>query len=197
MDYNSNRKKLALPEYGRHIQKMVDHAVTLEDREDRRRCADSIITVMGNLFPHLRDINDFKHKLWDHLAIMSDFKLDIDFPYTLPERANFLSKPKVVPYNNVRMQYKHYGILIERMIEEAVKMEDGELKDRLIGLTSSHMRKSLLNWNKEYVTDERIINDIKTISKGRLNANESQLRHSENRDMQNRPRKKHFVRRTT
>ena len=197
MDYNSNRKKLALPEYGRHIQKMVDYAVTVEDREERRRCADSIITVMGNLFPHLRDISDFKHKLWDHLAIMSDFKLDIDFPYTLPERANFLSKPKTVPYSEANMQYKHYGILIERMIQEAIKMEDGELKDRLVGLISSHMRKSLLNWNKEYVTDERIINDIKTISKGRLIANESQIKHTENRDMQNRPRKKPFVRRTT
>ena len=197
MDYNSNRKKLALPEYGRHIQKMVDYAVTVEDREERRRCADSIITVMGNLFPHLRDISDFKHKLWDHLAIMSDFKLDIDFPYTLPERANFLSKPKIVPYSEANMQYKHYGILIERMIQEAVKMEDGELKDRLVGLISSHMRKSLLNWNKEYVTDERIINDIKVISKGQLIANESQIKHTENRDAQNRPRKKHFTRRTT
>ena len=93
MDYNSTRKKLVLPEYGRHIQKMVDYAVTIEDREERTRCVNSIISVMGNLFPHLRDVSDFKHKLWDHLAIMSDFKLDIDFPYNLPERENFTSKP--------------------------------------------------------------------------------------------------------
>jgi len=197
MDYNSNRKKLALPEYGRHIQKMVDYALTVGDREERRRCADSIITVMGNLFPHLRDISDFKHKLWDHLAIMSDFKLDIDFPYTLPERVNFLSKPNTVPYSDAGMQYKHYGILIEKLIQEAVKMEDGELKDRLVGLISSHMRKSLMSWNKDYVTDERIINDIKVISKGHLIANGTHIRHTDNRDMQNRPRKKPFVRRAT
>ena len=193
MDYNSNRKKLALPEYGRHIQKMVDYAVTIEDREERRHCADAIITVMGNLFPHLRDISDFKHKLWDHLAIMSDFKLDIDFPYTLPERSNFFSKPHNVPYSNTNMQYKHYGVLIEKMIQEASRMEDGELKNRLVTLIASHMRKSLLNWNKEYVTDERIINDIKGISKGLLIADESLIKHNDNRDIQNRPRKKHFV----
>lgn len=196
MDYNSNRKKLVLPEYGRHIQKMVDYAVTIEDREERRRCADAIITVMGNLFPHLRDISDFKHKLWDHLAIMSDFKLDIDFPYKLPERSNFSHKPQQIPYNTIKMHYRHYGTLIERMVQEAVKMDDGELKDHLVMLISSHMRKSLLNWNKDYATDERIMQDMKDLSGGRLIVNEQQIKISDTRDMQNRNRKKHFPRKS-
>ena len=195
VDYNSNRKKLELPEYGRHIQKMVNHAVTIEDREERRRCADSIIAVMGNFFPHLRDINDFKHKLWDHLAIMSDFQLDIDFPYELPERSNFLRKPQRIPYSMNGMRHRHYGMIIENMINEAVKMEDGELKNHLIGLIASHMRKSLLNWNKDIATDERIMQDINTMSKGLLEVTEQQIKTSENnRDTQHRNRKKNFQR---
>jgi len=166
VDYNSNRKKLELPEYGRHIQKMVDHAVTIEDREERLKCANTIVTVMGNLFPHFRDISDFKHKLWDHLAIMSDFKLDIDFPYELPEKENFVNRPQRIPYSTNEMSFRHYGIIIEKMIKEAMKKDDGDLKNHLITLISSHMRKSLLAWNKDYATDERIINDIKIMSKG-------------------------------
>jgi len=196
VDYNSNRKKLELPEYGRHIQKMVDHAVTIEDKEERRRCADSIVAVMGNFFPHLRDINDFKHKLWDHLAIMSDFKLDIDFPYELPERSNFMQKPQRIPYSLNGMHYRHYGILIENMVKEAMKMEDGELKDHLICLIASHMRKSLFNWNKDYATDDRIIHDIKIMSGELLIVTEQQIKTSENRDSQNRNRKRNFQRKS-
>jgi hypothetical protein len=198
VDYNSNRKKLELPEYGRHIQKMVDYAVTIEDRDERRRCANSIITVMGNFFPHLRDINDFKHKLWDHLAIMSDFKLDIDFPYALPERENFLTKPQKIEYSDHKMCFRHYGTLIEKMIKKAATMEDGELKDHLIYLIASHMRKSLMTCNKDNATDDRIIHDIKIMSDGLLNANSQQIRISENRerdrdrDSQNRNRKRSF-----
>lgn len=194
MDYNSTRKKLVLPEYGRHIQKMVNHAITIEDREERTRCVNSIISVMGNLFPHLRDVSDFKHKLWDHLAIMSNFKLDIDFPYNLPEASNFTSKPQIVPYSDGKMQYRHYGKLIEQMINQASAMEEGDLKNHLVSLIANHMRKSLLNWNKDYATDDRIVHDINGISKGKLLVNEQQVKASEYRETQNRPRKKHFVR---
>lgn len=194
MDYNSTRKKLVLPEYGRHIQKMVDYAVTIEDREERTRCVNSIISVMGNLFPHLRDVSDFKHKLWDHLAIMSDFKLDIDFPYNLPERENFTSKPDKVPYSDAKMKYRHYGKLVEQMISQATIMEEGALKNHLITLIANHMRKSLFNWNKDYATDDRIVQDIKDLSKGKLIVSEAQVKAPEVRESQNRPRKKHFVR---
>ncbi len=196
MDYNSTRKKLVLPEYGRHIQKMVDHALTIEDKEERTRCVNSIISVMGNLFPHLRDVSDFKHKLWDHLAIMSDFKLDIDFPYNLPEPDDFTTKPEKVPYSDGRMQYRHYGKLVEQMINQASIMEEGDLKNHLIVLIANHMRKSLLSWNKDYATDDRIANDINKISKGVLNVTDQQVKAPDVRDSQNRPRKKHFVRKT-
>jgi hypothetical protein len=196
MDYNSTRKQLVLPEYGRHIHKMVEHAKAIEDREERTRCAYAIVSVMGNLFPHLRDVSDFKHKLWDHLAIMSDFELEIDFPYVLPEAANFTSKPEIVPYSNNRMQYRHYGKLIEQMVAKAVEMEEGDLKNHLIGLVANHMRKSLLNWNKDYATDERIIQDLKNLSKGQLIVTIQQVRPPEVRDNQNRQKKKHFVRKS-
>ena len=195
MEYNSNLKKLVLPEYGRHIQKMVDYAVTIDDRQERRNCVDAIITVMGNFFPHLRDVSDFKHKLWDHIAIMSDFKLDIDFPYALPERENFLHKPKKIPYSNTNMRFKHYGILIEKMILEAVKMEDSEAKNQFITTISAQMRKSLLNWNKDNATDDRIIHDIALLSGGLLVVNEQQVKVTEIQVQHNRKKKKHSQRR--
>jgi hypothetical protein len=192
MDYNSTRKHLVMPEYGRHIHKMVDHAKSIEDREERTKCAYAIVSVMGNLFPHLRDVSDFKHKLWDHLAIMSDFELDIEFPYKLPEADNFTTKPEVVPYNDYSMRYKHYGRLIEQMIAKAVEMEDGELKDHLIALIANHMRKSLMNWNRDNATDDRVIKDIRLLSKGELEATPQHLRTLEVRETHNRPRRKNF-----
>ncbi len=124
-DYNTARKKLILPEYGRNIQKMVDHILTIEDREERNKAARTIIGIMGNLNPHLRDINDFKHKLWDHLAIIADFKLDIDAPYELPTQELLEERPKKIDYNQKSIRFKHYGHSIALMIEKAVEMEEG------------------------------------------------------------------------
>ena len=197
MDYNSNRKKLVLPEYGRHIQKMVDYACTIEDREERTKVAKAIIGVMGNLFPHLRDINDFKHKLWDHLAIMADFKLDIDYPFDLPKREKFQEHPRRIPYTRGNITYKHYGRIVERMIHEATKMEDGPLKRHLIMLLGNHMKKSLSNWNKDNATDERILGDIKKLSGNKLQIDEQarisdyREHHSSNNN-HGRNRKKHI-----
>ncbi len=168
MDYNSNRKKLLLPEYGRHIQKMVDYCVTIEDKEERTRCANSIIGNMGNMFPHLRDVQDFKHKLWDHLAIMSDFKLDIETPFELPTISSLNERPKKLPYSNQKIAYKHYGRTIEQMIEKAVEMEEGEHKSHLIMLIANNMKKSLLMWNKDFPGDERVFDDIRKLSGGRI-----------------------------
>lgn len=172
MDYNSNRKKLVLPEYGRHIQKMVNHALTIEDREERKKSAQTIISVMGNMFPHLRDVSDFKHKLWDHLAIMSDFKLDIDFPYEVPVRENLYTKPEKVPYRENKIRFRHYGTLIDELIKKAIELEDESEKKQLTMLIAAHMKKSLYQWNRDSVTDERIFHDIKKMSQGKLEIEE-------------------------
>ncbi len=168
MDYNSNRKNLILPEYGRHVQKMVDHAITIEDREERTKCAKTIIGIMGNMFPHLRDVNDFKHKLWDHLAIMSDFQLDIDYPYELLTKETLTKRPDKIPYKNSRISYMHYGELVEKLIEQAIKLEDETERKHLVVMIANHMKKSLFIWNKDSVTDERIFDDLKRLSKGQL-----------------------------
>lgn len=190
MDYNSNRKNLVLPEYGRHIQKMVDHAVSIEDREERTKCANTIIGIMGNMFPHLRDVNDFKHKLWDHLAIMSDFKLDIDFPYDLPEPETLNAKPDKVPYKNSKISYLHYGELVELMITKAIELEDEDQKKHLIILIASHMKKSLSQWNKDSVTDEKIFNDLSRLSDGKLTVDENVKLPEIKENFQNRGRNK-------
>lgn len=182
MDYNSTRSKLVLPEYGRHIQKMVAHAVAIEDREERTRCANAIIGIMGNLFPHLRDVSDFKHKLWDHIAIMSDFKLDIDYPYEIPAPEKLMERPEKVPYQSNKMTFAHYGELIEEMIVKAINMENPEEKKRLIFLIASHMKKSLHSWNRDSAVDERVFRDIERLSKGQLKIDASEYKLPEIKD---------------
>ena len=169
LDYNTQLKKLIMPEYGRNVQQMVDHCVALKDREERTRCANTIINIMGNLFPHLRDVDDFKHKLWDHLAIMSDFKLDIDYPYEIIKKANLYTRPDTVPYALTPIRYLHYGKDIEGMIEKAVEMPDGPERDQLISLLANHMKKSFLTWNKEGVEDDKILKDLREYSHGKIN----------------------------
>ena len=191
MDYNYNtqRGKMVLPEYGRNIQKMVEYAIALEDREERNRAARAIISIMGNLNPHLRDVSDFKHKLWDHLAIMSDFKLDIDSPYETPIKEILFEKPKQVPYKNQAIKYMHYGKIIELLIEEAAKYEEGEEKDALVKLIANHMKKCYLTWNREVVTDEIIFEDLKKLSGGMIVVGED-MKLAESRDILARGKKK-------
>ena len=188
-DYNSQRTKMVLPEYGRNIQKMVEYTIKLEDRDERNKAARSIISIMGNLNPHLRDVSDFKHKLWDHLAIMSDFKLDIDSPYETPVPEILFEKPKPVPYKNQKIRYKHYGKIIELLIAEAIKIEDGEEKDALVRLIANHMKKCYLTWNREVVTDESIFADLKTLSEGKIIIPED-MKLSESRDILSKGKKK-------
>jgi len=168
MDYNTQRKSLALPEYGRNIHQMIDHLFTIEDRQERSRLAKVIIGVMGNMNPHLRDINDFKHKLWDHIHIMSDFKLDIESPYPKPDISIISDKPLRVPYPTKPIKFKHYGRTLEQMIDKAIEMEEGELRQALTLLIANHMKKSYLIWNKESVSDEDIIRDMGILSGGKL-----------------------------
>ncbi|WP_297089538.1 DUF4290 domain-containing protein [uncultured Draconibacterium sp.] len=167
MDYNTKRKKMALPEYGRNIQNMVDYLLTIEDRDKRNKSAQTVIDVMGNLFPHLRDVHEFKHKLWDHLAIMSDFKLDIDYPYDPPSPESLLERPNKVPYDQHRIKYKHYGRTMELLIQEADNFE-GEEREIIIEQIANHMKKSYLSWNKDGVEDEFIFNDLIEMSDGKL-----------------------------
>ncbi len=187
-DYNSCRPKLKLPEYGRNIHKMVDYILTVEDREERNRLAQAIIAIMGNMNPHLRDINDFKHKLWDHLAIMSDFKLDIDYPYEIPKPEAFVEKPRRVPYNTNQIRYRHYGKIIELMIEEAIKFPEGEEKDMLVKLIANQMKKSYLTWNRDSVTDAIIAADLELLSGGKIKLKEG-VKLSEQKDFQKQKKK--------
>jgi hypothetical protein len=182
-DYNTSRNKLILPEYGRNIQKMVEHILTIPDREERNRLAQAVIIIMGNMNPHLRDINDFKHKLWDHLAIMANFQLDIDFPYDIPQPEEFNEKPRRVSYNTNEIHYRHYGRIVESLITEAVKLPEGEDKDTLTKLIANHMKKSYLAWNRDSVTDEIIFNDLFELSGRKLNVKEG-LKLSEQKDFQ-------------
>ena len=132
MEYNTQRKKMELPEYGRSVQNMVDHALTIEDREERQCCANTIVNIMGGMFPHLRDVPDFKHKLWDHLAIMSDFKLDIDYPFEIVKPENLEMKPSAIAYPNGNIRYRHYGRFLEGMVQKAAEIEDEDEKKQLI-----------------------------------------------------------------
>ena len=130
MEYYTNKNKLILTEYGRNIQQMVEYAMTIEDREERTRCAQTIINIMGNLFPHLRDVNDFKHKLWDHLAIMSNYQLDIDYPYELVKPEKLESKPEKIPYPAGHVSHRHYGTILPRFIEAVNRLdEENEIKN--------------------------------------------------------------------
>jgi hypothetical protein len=167
-NYNSSRKRLVLPEYGRNIQNMVDYVCNIQDRDERNRLAKGIITVMGNMNPHLRDVSDFKHKLWDHLAIMADFKLDIDWPYPLPAKETLNDKPRRVAYNTNGIRYKHYGKVMEQLIRKASEMEASEERQVLVTMIANHMKKSYLTWNREAVTDEVIFHDLEELSKGKL-----------------------------
>ena len=169
LQYNTQKEKLILPEYGRNIQQMVDYCVTIPDREERTRCAYTIIQIMGNLFPQIRDSDDYKHKLWDHLAIMSDFKLDIDFPYEVVKKENLESKPQKVEYKLDHIKYRHYGKLIEMMIDEACKYPEGDEKNALVSLIANHMKKLIFSINKDGVEDEKILKDLYHYSKGKIN----------------------------
>jgi hypothetical protein len=182
-DYNTSRKKLALPEYGRHIHKLVDYISAIKDRNERNLATKGLINVMGNLNPHLRDVSDFKHKLWDHLAIISDFKLDIDSPYPIPTRAILTEKPRIVPYNQNSIRYKHYGKVIEMMVKKAVEMPEGEEKRVFIETLANLMKKQYLTWNREAVNDSNIFKDLIEISKGKLTINPDQVKLSETRDI--------------
>lgn len=173
IEYNTERPKLIIPEYGRHIQKMVDQAIATEDKEERNKMAKGIIAVMGNLNPHLRDVPDFQPMLWDQLFIMSDFKLDVDSPYQIPSREELLERPEPLSYPQNHPKYRFYGNNIKRMIDVANSWEDGDKKDGLIITIANHMKKCFLNWNKDTVEDDVIFGHLYELSEGKINLKNS------------------------
>ncbi|MGQ0827205.1 MAG: DUF4290 domain-containing protein [Bacteroidota bacterium] len=177
MEYNTSLPHLIIPEYGRNIQKMIDFAVTVKNREERNKVARAIIDVMGQLNPHLRDVTDFKHKLWDHIFIISDFKLDVDSPYPKPTRESFQTKPERVAYPSNAIKYKHYGRTVERIIEKAKEYKEGDEKNALVEQIANLMKRSYLTWNRDSVNDEVILKQLQELSKGQLHlADPSALR---------------------
>ena len=196
MEYNTQRKKMELPEYGRSVQNMVDHALTIEDREERQRCANTIVNIMGGMFPHLRDVPDFKYKLWDHLAVMSDFKLDIDYPFEVVKKEELEMKPERLAYSNGAIRYRHYGHILEGLIKKAVEVEDEAERKALIRLLAIQMKKSLNNWNKDGMEDQKIVDDLREYSQGAidlqvedLHLNEPRFYKNNNQRKQNNQRK--------
>ena len=169
LEYNAERPHLIIPEYGRHLQKLIEQAVALEDREERNKAAKYIITVMGSLNPHLRDVPDFQHKLWDQIFIMSDFKLDVDSPYPIPSREILALKPGKLSYPQNFPKYRFYGNNIKYMIDVANSWEDGEMKNALIIVIANHMKKSFLSWNKDTVKDDVIFQHLLELSNGKIN----------------------------
>lgn len=162
-----------MPEYGRNIHNMIDYCTTLPTKEERTTCAYTIVNLMGNMFPHFRDINDFKHKLWDHLAIMSDFKLDIDYPYEIIKKDELFAKPKKISYPQKKIKYRHYGYLMEQMIDQTVLFPDDEKKTYLIALLANQMKKNFITWNKDSIDDKKIFEDLKNYSHGNICLDES------------------------
>ncbi len=169
LEYNAERNHLRIPEYGRHLQKLIDHVVKIEDRDERNKAANYVIAIMGNLNPHLRDVPDFQHKLWDQLFMMSDFRLDVDSPYPVASRETVTTKPEHLDYPQNFPKYRFYGNNIKYMIDEANKWDDGEMKDALIMVIANHMKKSYLSWNKDTVKDEVIFEHLYELSKGKIN----------------------------
>ena len=198
MEYNTKQKRLPLPEYGRSVQKMVDHALTIEDRKERQQCAETIVRIMKSMFP---DLPDHERKLWDHLAIMSDFKLDIDYPCEVIKPEEFHVAPEHLSYRNSEIRNRHYGRIVEEMIAHALTLEEGEEKSRFVELILIQMKKNYIAWNKDGVEDKRIIEDLRLYTKGaidftdkeiRINPNNGTQRHYQNNGKRN--NKKNFKR---
>lgn len=174
LEYNTEREHLIIPEYGRHMQKMINHAKTRETKEEREKLAKSIIAVMGNLQPHLRDVPDFQHKLWDQLFIMANFELDVDSPYPKPSKEELEEHPEPLKYPQNFPKYRFYGNNIKTMIDVANTWEDGDLKEALIYTIANHMKKCFLNWNKDTVEDDVIYHHLYELSGGKINLKNSE-----------------------
>ena len=169
IEYNTEREHLIIPEYGRHIQKMINHAKTRETKEERNKLSKAIIAVMGNLQPHLRDVPDFQHKLWDQLFIMADFDIDVESPFGKPSKELIEARPEPLKYPQNHPKYRFYGNNIKTMIDVAITWDEGEMKEALKYTIANHMKKCFLNWNKDTVEDAVIFDHLFELSDGKIN----------------------------
>ena len=204
MEYNTLRSKLIIPEYGRHIQQMVDHCLTIQDEQERNEFAEIIIEVMGELNPHLRDVPDFQHKLWDQLFIMSNFQLDVKSPYPIPTKKDTIdSKPNKVEYPQSIYKYRYYGNNIRKMIDVAITWEEGEKREGLFFAIANHMKKSYLKWNKDTVDDSVIFDHLYELSNGKIDLRQvddnlvQPDRQNNNYNQQNQSRSNNYQNRST
>ncbi len=172
MEYNTQRDIMPIPEYGRNIHKMIEYTLTIEDRDKRTKAAHAIVSIMSLLNPHLREITDYKHKLWDHLYIISKFKLDVDAPYPMPSPDTLMEKPKRIPYPAKNIKYRHFGRTTELMIQEIIKMEEGPVKEKMVEKIANFMKMSYLSWNRDSVDDHQIVEQLRILSDGQLELGE-------------------------
>ena len=168
LEYNTERNHLVISEYGRNIQKMVEYALKETDREKRNKLAQALIALMGNLNPHLRDIADYKHKLWDHLFVISNFQLDVDSPYPIPTAETITKKPEGLNYPQNKIRFRFYGKNVEMMIQKATEMEDGPVKTAYINMIGTFMKNACRNWNDEMLGDEQILSHLEMLSGGKI-----------------------------
>lgn len=168
LDYNTQREKLVLPEYGREIQKMVDHAVTIEDRDERQRCAETIVSIMACMFPESGNGEEQKRKLWDHLAIMSNFQLDIDYPFDVTQAVQMAKKPEPLEYPMKKIPVRHYGSMIFNLFDKLKTMEPGEERDELVKLTANQMYRNLTQWSHGSSDLEKVASDLARFTDGKI-----------------------------
>ena len=174
MEYNSQREKMIIPEYGRNIQKMIEYTKTVEDREKRTKSAEVIVRVMAGMNPQIKNENDYIHTLWDHLYIISSFELDVDSPFPMPEKEILTRKPEKVEYSDKKFRIKNYGKYIEKIIDRTIELEDGPEKEELILIIANHLKKSYLSWNRDSVNDETILKHLEELSQGKLTLSDPQ-----------------------
>lgn len=200
MEYNTERNQLLMPEYGRHIQQLVEHCKSLATKEERNEMALAIVEFIGQRNPHLRDEENYKHKLWDHLYILANHELDVDSPYPFPTKEELAQKPKKMEYPKLQGDYKFYGKSILQLIEKAIELEEGDEKEALIEVIANNMKKSYNVYNKEHVQDEVIFRHLKELSENRLDLTgidsleKSRIYHSSNKNknqnQKNNPKKR-------
>ena len=168
LDYNTQREKLLMPEYGREVQKMVDHAMTLPTKAQRQQCAETIIGIMDRMYPQTHENADYKQKLWDHLALMSNFKLDIDYPYDVTQAMTIATKPEPLSYSTGDIPIRHYGKLTFELFERLKEMPEGEERDELARYTANQMKRSLLQWSHGSSDNEKVIDDLARYTDGKI-----------------------------
>ena len=200
MEYNTQRNQLLMPEYGRNKQQLVEHCKSLPTKEERNEMAIAIVEFMGQRNPHLRDEENYNHKLWDHLYILANYELDVDAPYPFPTREELAQKPKKMEYPKLQGDYKFYGKSILQLIEKAIELDEGDEKEALIEVIANNMKKSYNVYNKEHVQDEVIFRHLKELSENRLDLTgidsleKSRIYHSnnnnKNKNQKNNPKKR-------